>query len=104
MPKYPGQQIGNPLEVLGEESSEVVQAVFKVSRFGLDGHPNCKENGLDTPRDILVQEIGDFLWALERVVKSGVLGTKEEAGFDIQMAMMRKRQRIAELYEPDELA
>jgi len=55
-------KFGTPATKLIEECSEVIQALCKAERFGLDSrHPETKVAN----RDAIASEIGDLLLAIE---------------------------------------
>jgi NTP pyrophosphatase (non-canonical NTP hydrolase) len=66
----------NQLEVLRiaqEEAAEVIQAVSKVLRFGMDGiHPDRKE----TNGEHLEEELGDMLAMIDILMETGVASWK----------------------------
>lgn len=51
-----------------EECAEVIQAISKVNRFGIDGVHNGKSN-----RDHLEEEIGDLICMFELMVENGII-------------------------------
>lgn len=51
-----------------EECAEVIQAISKVNRFGLDAMHNGRSN-----RDHLEEEVGDLMCMIELLVEVGVL-------------------------------
>ncbi len=58
------------LTILAEECAEVIKAVSKSLRFGLDnGYPDSNA----TNRDDIEQEVGDIMAVVERLVDRGVL-------------------------------
>ena len=60
------QQTKEALDILQEECAEVIQAVSKISRFGLD---NYKPGKPKTNREHLEQELGDML-ALVQILQN----------------------------------
>ena len=52
------RQVQEALDILQEECAEVIQAVSKISRFGLD---NYKPGKPKTNREHLEEELGDML-------------------------------------------
>jgi NTP pyrophosphatase (non-canonical NTP hydrolase) len=51
-----------------EECAEVIQAISKVNRFGIDGIHNGKSN-----RDHLEEEIGDLMCMFELMIEYGII-------------------------------
>ena len=51
-----------------EECAEVIQAISKVNRFGIDGVHNGKSN-----RDHLEEEIGDLICMFELMIENGII-------------------------------
>lgn len=84
---------GDPLDILAEEASEVIKEVMKIKRFGLQGMPEWFAKTGKTPRDYVAQEIGDFIYAAQALVRRGLLTDDE-----IEAAVARKRNRMIELY------
>lgn len=60
-PKY-DCEMGDPLDMLAEECAEVIQAIMKARRFGMDGAPGY--TGIK-PRDEIVKELGDVLACID---------------------------------------
>ena len=67
-------KINEILDILQEECAEVVQAISKARRFGLD---NVYLKGQGTQRDQLVQELGDVSLLID-LLKSHYLFTEAE--------------------------
>lgn len=61
------------LDILQEEAAEVIQAVSKVKRFGLDN----SYNGGPTNRAHLTEEIGDLLAMVQLLVDDGYIDSVE---------------------------
>lgn len=59
------------MDILQEECAEVIQAVSKISRFGLD---NLKPGKPKTNREHLEEELGDMLAMICILEKMGVVG------------------------------
>ena len=59
------------MDILQEECAEVIQAVSKISRFGLD---NYKPGKPKTNREHLEEELGDMLAMICILEKMGVIG------------------------------
>lgn len=58
------------LDILQEECAEVIQAVSKISRFGLD---NLKPGKLKTNREHLEEEIGDLIAMIDILTRNNVI-------------------------------
>jgi len=67
-------KINEILDILQEECAEVIQAVSKCRRFGID---NVYLNGEGTQREQLVKEVGDVVAMIDLLYNHGVL-TEEE--------------------------
>ena len=67
-----------------EECAEVVQAISKVMRFGLDSTHNGRTN-----RDHLEEEIGDLQCMINLLVEAGVCDT-----VSVLEAARRKRSKL----------
>jgi NTP pyrophosphatase (non-canonical NTP hydrolase) len=65
------------MDILQEECAEVIQAVSKISRFGID---NFKPGKAKTNREHLEEELGDLLCMVAILEKMGVV---TEAGLEI---------------------
>lgn len=74
------------MAILQEECAEVVQAVSKVYRFGL----NNSWNGV-TNKEALITEIGDVLALIDILIKETDINISEE---DILMAIEAKREKL----------
>jgi NTP pyrophosphatase (non-canonical NTP hydrolase) len=74
------------LDILQEECAEVIQAVSKISRFGLD---NYKPGKPKTNRQHLEDEVGDVLAMIDILCSMGVIGHDK-----IQSAKVAKFQRL----------
>ena len=58
------------LDILQEECAEVIQAVSKISRFGMD---NLKPGKPKTNREHLEEELGDMLAMIDILCNMGVV-------------------------------
>jgi NTP pyrophosphatase (non-canonical NTP hydrolase) len=58
------------LDILQEECAEVIQAVSKISRFGLD---NLKPGKPKTNKEHLEEELGDLLAMIDILCGNGVV-------------------------------
>jgi NTP pyrophosphatase (non-canonical NTP hydrolase) len=60
------------LLITQEECAEVIQAISKVFRFGIDGSYNERTN-----KQRLTEELGDLHCMIELIVESGMIDRKE---------------------------
>lgn len=67
-----------------EECAEVIQAISKVNRFGIDGIHNGKSN-----RDHLEEEIGDLICMFELMIEKGIIDKT-----CVETAKMRKIAKL----------
>jgi NTP pyrophosphatase (non-canonical NTP hydrolase) len=58
------------MDILQEECAEVVVAVSKISRFGID---NYKPNKPKTNREHLEEELGDLMAMIDILLEKGVV-------------------------------
>lgn len=80
------------MNILMEESGEVVVAASKINRFGLRSkHPARNE----TNKEELTEEIGDFMAIVKILVKKGILDP-----FEIEIASRRKMEKLRK-YSPN---
>jgi NTP pyrophosphatase (non-canonical NTP hydrolase) len=63
-------QIDEVMDILQEECAEVIQAVSKISRFGID---NLKPGKPKTNREHLEEELGDVLAMIDILLEKGVV-------------------------------
>jgi len=73
------------MDILQEECAEVIQAVSKARRFGLD---NAHKSG-KTQRENLVTEVGDVLCMIELLTEHGVIDAPS-----VQAAIRSKREKL----------
>ena len=81
------------LDILQEECGEVIVAISKIRRFGIDN--SYKDGG--TQREHLVQELGDVTLLIE-LLKAHNVFTEHE----LQEAQLRKSQKLvkwSKIYE-----
>jgi hypothetical protein len=105
MPKHPDGP-GSPVDMLGEECCEAAKEVFKAARFGMDARYAPRKytttDGRDiaytetTPRERLIQEVGDIMVTIELCVRRGFF-----TWADIEAAAERKRTRLVDLFGHD---
>lgn len=83
---------GDPLDMLGEEAAEILQALFKLKRFGGD---TAKTTGWEGPSNIeqLHQEVGDILAVIGHLIQKGVLNEKS-----LRIAITRKQRKEMDLF------
>ncbi len=82
--------------ILAEECAEVIQAVSKIIRFGLDVH---RLNApLQSNRAHLEEEVGDMLAMIELLVNSGII-TKAgiDSAKDAKIVKLKKWSTISNL-------
>ena len=60
------------MDILQEECAEVIQAVSKISRFGIDNHKPGKPK---TNREHLEEELGDMLAMIDILKEKGVVSS-----------------------------
>ena len=88
-------KVNEILDILQEECAEVIVAVSKIRRFGIDN--TYKEGG--TQREHLVQELGDVTLLVELLKAHGVYTDQE-----LHAAQVRKSQKLTKwstIYEQD---
>lgn len=81
----PSTKVNEILDILQEECAEVIQAISKIRRFGIDNV--YKEGG--TQREHLVQELGDVTLLIELLKSHGVYTDSE-----LHAAQTRKSQKL----------
>jgi hypothetical protein len=97
MPKYQNGNPGSPIDMLGEEGSEVSQEVHKASRFGLNSERSAAFGYTGIPtRENLLTEVGDFLVALDLCVELGYF-----TGEEIVAAKAKKLEKLAASFGAD---
>jgi len=92
----PSTKVNEILDILQEECAEVIQAISKCRRFGID---NEYANGTGTQREHLVQELGDVTLLIE-LLKAHQLYTGEE----LRAAELKKSQKLTKwstIYDPE---
>lgn len=62
------------LDIAQEECAEVIVAISKISRFGLD---NFKPGKPQTNRDHLAEELGDLQAMIDLCIKFGLVGAEQ---------------------------
>ena len=81
------------MNILSEECAEVIQAISKIRRFGLD---NSHKSG-KTQRENLTQEIGDFLLLVDLLYSYGVFTEAQIHQAKIQKSI--KLQEFSSIYK-----
>jgi NTP pyrophosphatase (non-canonical NTP hydrolase) len=85
----PEQEI---LAIASEECAEVIQAISKINRFGLD----MKWNGT-VNRDHLATELGDLLCMVDLLVEKGVVS--RDKIYEASLAKKDKLKRWSNIFE-----
>jgi NTP pyrophosphatase (non-canonical NTP hydrolase) len=80
------QEYSEVLDILQEECAEVIQAVSKIRRFGID---NFKPGKPKTNREHLEDEIGDVMAMIDILCSMGVVDLNK-----LQAAKLAKFQRL----------
>jgi NTP pyrophosphatase (non-canonical NTP hydrolase) len=81
------------LDILQEECAEVIVAVSKIRRFGIDN--TYKEGG--TQREHLIQELGDVVAMIYLLTEHGVLTEQDlKNASDIKFNKLKKWSTIYE--------
>lgn len=81
------------LDILQEECGELITAISKVRRFGLDN--SYKDGG--TQQEHLTQEAGDVMLMIELLVEQGVFSRDE-----LEAAKIKKAEKLkvwSKIYE-----
>ena len=73
------------MRIAQEECAEVVQAISKVFRFGIDGEHNGRTN-----RAHLTEEVGDLVCMVELMIEHGLISANEVA-----QAGIKKKEKLA---------
>lgn len=74
------------MDILQEECAEVIQAVSKCSRFGMD---NCKPGKPLTNREHLEEELGDVLAMIDIMLEQGIVRAKQ-----LEEAKLNKKYKL----------
>ena len=64
------EKVKEVMDILQEECAEVIQAVSKISRFGID---NFKPGKPKTNREHLEEELGDMLAMIDIMLEKSVI-------------------------------
>jgi len=82
------------LNILQEECAEVIQAVSKCDRFGID---NFKPGKPKTNREHLAEELGDLQAMIDLCVKFNLVGSEQiSIAADNKIAKLKKWSTIFE--------
>jgi len=82
------------LDILQEECAEVIVAVSKISRFGLD---NFKPGKPKTNREHLAEELGDLQAMIDLCIKFNIVGSEQVSiAADNKIAKLKKWSTIYE--------
>jgi NTP pyrophosphatase (non-canonical NTP hydrolase) len=83
------------MDILQEECAEVIQAISKIRRFGLN---NYKDNGLLTNREHLAEEIGQLFCMVKLLVRDNIVNIDEiNAAQDEKTEKLKVWSNIANL-------
>ena len=83
------------MDILQEECGELITAISKVRRFGLD---NEYKNG-GTQREHLTQEAGDVMLLIDLLIEHGIFSRAE-----VEAAKYKKSEKLkvwSKIYEQD---
>lgn len=81
------------MNILQEECAEVIQAVSKCRRFGIDGvHLTSGKSN----RDNLTEEVGDLLCMIDLLIKFGLVD--DNAVYLARAAKEEKLKKWSEIY------
>ena len=82
------------MNILSEECAEVIQAVSKINRFGID---NYKPGKSKTNRQHLEEELGDLLAMVDILIELGVVD--ESSLQQAEVAKIEKLKKWSNIYE-----
>jgi len=82
------------MDILQEECAEVIQAVSKISRFGID---NFKPGKPKTNREHLEEELGDMLAMIDILCSMGVIDLDKLRV--AKLAKIEKLKKWSKIYE-----
>jgi len=82
------------MSILQEECSEVIQAVSKINRFGID---NYKPGKPKTNREHLEEELGDLLAMVDLLEKDGIISKDKME--NAKKAKFEKLKKWSSIYE-----
>ena len=85
------------LDITAEECAEVIVAISKINRFGLD---NYKPNKPLTNRHHLEEEVGDLLAMITLMVEHGVISSE---GVDVaRVAKIEKLKQWSNIFSKEQ--
>jgi NTP pyrophosphatase (non-canonical NTP hydrolase) len=88
------EQTKEVMDILQEECAEVIQAVSKISRFGID---NVKPGKPKTNREHLEEELGDMLAMIDILIVKGIVNSDN---LEIaKLAKIEKLKKWSTIYE-----
>lgn len=88
------KQLKEVMDITQEECAEVIQAISKISRFGID---NFKPGKPKTNRQHLEEEMGDMLAMVDIMLEQGIVS---QAKLDIaKTAKIEKLKKWSNIYE-----
>lgn len=87
------EQTKEVMDILQEECAEVIQAVSKISRFGID---NYKPGKPKTNREHLEEELGDMLAMIDILKEMGVVS--EASLENAKFAKIEKLKKWSNIY------
>jgi NTP pyrophosphatase (non-canonical NTP hydrolase) len=88
------EKIDEVMNILCEECAEVIQAVSKINRFGID---NYKPGKSKTNRQHLEEELGDLLAMVDILIELGVVD--ESSLQQAEVAKIEKLKKWSNIYE-----
>jgi NTP pyrophosphatase (non-canonical NTP hydrolase) len=88
------EKIKEVMDILQEECAEVIVAVSKISRFGIDNH---KHGETQTNLEHLEEELGDMLAMIDILLELGIVNTHslEQA----KIAKIEKLKKWSNIYD-----
>jgi NTP pyrophosphatase (non-canonical NTP hydrolase) len=93
------EQTKEVMDILQEECAEVIQAVSKISRFGID---NVKPGKPKTNREHLEEELGDMLAMIDILIVKGIVSSDN---LEIaKLAKIEKLKKWSTIYERQTVA
>jgi NTP pyrophosphatase (non-canonical NTP hydrolase) len=93
------EQTKEVMDILQEECAEVIQAVSKISRFGID---NLKPGKPKTNREHLEEELGDMLAMIDILIDKGIVSSDHLVSAKI--AKIEKLKKWSTIYERQTVA
>ncbi len=80
------EQTKEVMDILQEECAEVIQAVSKINRFGID---NPKPGKPKTNREHLEEELGDMLAMIDILIVKGIVSSD-----NLEIAKLEKIEKL----------